>query len=84
MSPFERVFVHITKLVLSTQYTRWLFVFYCIGLHFLILLLTVFLMVDSNSEMPDNSVLGGSTGGIAGGGKANRVNAGRLPQNLAA
>ncbi|KAF6011057.1 hypothetical protein HII12_002650 [Brettanomyces bruxellensis] len=84
MSPFERVFVHITKLVLSTQYTRWLFVFHCIGLHFLILLLTVFLMVDSNSEMPDNSVLGGSTGGIAGGGKANRVNAGRLPQNLAA
>jgi len=80
MSPFERVFVHVTKLVLSTQYTRWLFVFYCIGLHLLIIILTIFLMVDSSSEMPDSSVLDGSTGGIAGR-AANKVNAGTLPRN---
>ncbi|VEU23757.1 DEKNAAC104953 [Brettanomyces naardenensis] len=68
MSPFERVFIQATKLIMSTKYTRWLFVFYCLGLHLLVLILTIYLVGDSGSAaLPDRSVISGSTGGIANG-----------------
>ncbi|ODV86921.1 hypothetical protein CANARDRAFT_189874, partial [[Candida] arabinofermentans NRRL YB-2248] len=44
MSPFERIFIQLTKTVLSTKYTRLAFVVYCVGLHFVVMLLTVYLM----------------------------------------
>ncbi|QPG72963.1 hypothetical protein FOA43_000267 [Brettanomyces nanus] len=68
LSPFERVFIQVTKLILSTKYTRWLFAFYCLGLHFLVLILTVSLMANTTSSMlPAKSIVSGSTGGIANG-----------------
>lgn len=81
MSPFERVFVQVTRLILSTKYTRWMFVFYCIGLHLLILILTLFMMTEASAEIPDDQVLSGSTGGNAHGVVSGAINAGMLPEN---
>ncbi|CDK25576.1 unnamed protein product [Kuraishia capsulata CBS 1993] len=48
MSPFERIFVSVTRTVLSTKLTRLLFVTYCIGLHFLVFLFMVYFTSPSS------------------------------------
>lgn len=66
ITPWDRIFVQVTRTVLSTQYTRWLFVTYCLGLHLLVMILT-FTALGSTStihEIPP-SPLSGTTGGIS-------------------
>lgn len=47
ITPWDRIFIQITKTVLSTQLTRWLFVAYCCSLHLLIMMLILSLMDTS-------------------------------------
>lgn len=66
LSPFERVFIQVTKLVLSTPLTRWLFVFYCFGLHALVVVLVISVLgTTGTGDAIQEAVLDGSTGGFA-------------------
>lgn len=41
IAPWDRVFIQITRTVLATPFTRWLFVAYCTSLHFLVMVLMI-------------------------------------------
>ena len=47
ITPWDRIFIQVTKTVLSTPLTRWLFVAYCLSLHLLVMILTLSLMGGS-------------------------------------
>lgn len=66
ISPWERVFIQITKTVLSTQYTRWLFVGYCFTLHLLVMLLSMYLIGSTPEPIVSQSTINSATGGKSG------------------
>lgn len=66
ISPWERIFIQITKTVLSTQYTRWLFVGYCATLHLLVMLLGLHLIGSSPEPIISQSAINSATGGKSG------------------
>lgn len=49
ITPWDRIFIQVTKTILSTQYTRWLFVAYCLSLHLLVMILTMSLLGGSGT-----------------------------------
>lgn len=65
ISPWERVFIQVTKTVLSTQYTRWLFVGYCATLHLLVALLSLHLVSSAPVPIVSHAALNSATGGKA-------------------
>ncbi|KAG7911703.1 hypothetical protein KL906_001024 [Ogataea polymorpha] len=77
MSPFERIFIQVTRFVLSTKYSRLMFVAYCFGLHMLVMMLMVYVLgsTTAGGSRPGTSMTtstGGVAGGIAGGVKSPR------------
>ncbi|KAG7700869.1 hypothetical protein KL933_004420 [Ogataea haglerorum] len=77
MSPFERIFIQVTRFVLSTKYSRLMFVAYCFGLHILVMMLMVYVLgsTTAGSSGPGISMTsstGGVAGGVAGGVKSPR------------
>lgn len=63
ISPLERIFIQVTKTVLSTQYTRWLFVGYCITLHILVMILSLTLVSSSPAPIVSQAAMNSATGG---------------------
>ncbi|GME76380.1 unnamed protein product [Ambrosiozyma monospora] len=75
ISPFERIFIQIVNVVLSTKLTRLLFVGYCLLLHLLVMIMTITMVGgDSTTTTASTSAvaaasnkMSGTTGGIANG-----------------
>jgi homeobox protein cut-like len=49
ITPWDRIFVQATRTILSTPFTRWVFVAYCLSLHLLVMILTFSMLGSSNS-----------------------------------
>lgn len=49
ISPWERIFIQMTRTILSTSATRWLFVVYCLSLHLLVMILTMCMLRGSTT-----------------------------------
>lgn len=64
LSPFERLFIFVTRSVLATRATRMLFLVYCVCLHCIVMFATVHSMSLSARMIPEVG-LSHSTGGIA-------------------
>ncbi|CAH2350633.1 protein CASP [[Candida] railenensis] len=64
LSPVERLFISFSRAILATRTTRMLFVIYCVGLHFIVMLVTIYSM-GLNTQMIPEVGINGSTGGIA-------------------
>lgn len=63
IAPWDRIFIQVTRSVLSTPYTRWLFVVYCLGLHLLVMILTLSMLGSTSSAIVESpSPLGGGPG----------------------
>ncbi|KAG0687645.1 hypothetical protein C6P40_002069 [Pichia californica] len=65
ISPWERIFIQITRTVLSTSVTRWLFVGYCLSLHLLVMILTLSMLGNSSTPTVvshSGSAIGGGPG----------------------
>lgn len=63
LSPFERMFIFITRSVLATRSTRILFLAYCLFLHALVMFTTINLLSMSTSMIPEVGI-NHSTGGV--------------------
>lgn len=66
LSPIERLFISVTRAVLATRTTRMLFLGYCLGLHCIVMFITIYAMNVSTRLIPEVG-LKGSTGGVASG-----------------
>lgn len=66
LSPAERLFISLTRAVLATRATRMLFLIYCVGLHCVVMFVTIYAM-GLNTKMVPEVGLNASTGGIASG-----------------
>ncbi|KAI5964844.1 uncharacterized protein KGF55_001914 [Candida pseudojiufengensis] len=64
LSPLERLFISLTRAVLATRGTRMIFFAYCLGLHIIVMFMTVYAMNIHTSLIPEVG-LNSSTGGIA-------------------
>ncbi|KAI5951691.1 hypothetical protein KGF54_004766 [Candida jiufengensis] len=64
LSPLERLFISITRAVLATRTTRMVFFAYCLGLHIVVMFMTIYAMNIHTSLIPEVG-LNSSTGGIA-------------------
>lgn len=64
LSPFERLFIFITRSVLATRATRMLFLAYCVFLHCIVMFTTVHSINLSTKLIPEVG-LNHSTGGVA-------------------
>lgn len=64
LSPFERIFISVTRSILATRTTRMLFLAYCVFLHFLVMFTTIHSMSISTKMIPEVG-LNQSTGGSA-------------------
>lgn len=64
LSPFERIFILITRAVLATRTTRLLFLLYCIGLHVIVMFSTIH-STSMNAKMLPEVGMSSSTGGNA-------------------
>lgn len=53
LSPFERIFISFIRAILATRTTRYLFLLYCFGLHFVVMFITAYAMNLSTKMMPD-------------------------------
>lgn len=53
LSPFERIFISFVRAILATRTTRYLFLLYCFGLHFVVMFVTAYAMNLSTKMMPD-------------------------------
>ncbi|GAV29800.1 hypothetical protein PMKS-003304 [Pichia membranifaciens] len=62
ITPWDRIFIQVTRSVLSTPYTRWLFVVYCLSLHLLVMVLTLNMLGSSTVIAETPSPLGGGPG----------------------
>lgn len=62
ITPWDRIFIQVTRSVLSTSYTRWLFVVYCLSLHLLVMVLTLSMLGSSAAVVETSSPLGGGPG----------------------
>lgn len=63
LSPFERMFIFVTRSILATRLTRMLFLVYCVFLHCLVMFTTIHSMSMSTSMIPEVG-LNESTGGV--------------------
>lgn len=66
LNPIERLFILLTRTILATRLTRMVFFFYCLGLHLVVMMVTIYLMLVSLGYVPDVSHRG-SLGGLASG-----------------
>lgn len=66
LNPLERLFVLLTRAILATRATRMLFFFYCMGLHVIVMVVTIYSMQSHASFIPEVG-LNESTGGIPNG-----------------
>ncbi|CAK7906100.1 protein CASP [[Candida] anglica] len=66
LSPLERLFISFSRAILATRTTRLLFVIYCVGLHCIVMLITIYAMGLSTSMIPEVGK-NMSTGGVASG-----------------
>ncbi|EGW33216.1 uncharacterized protein SPAPADRAFT_151000 [Spathaspora passalidarum NRRL Y-27907] len=64
LSPLERLFVSLTRAILATRTTRMLFMAYCVGLHVVVMCITVYAM-NLNAAMIPEVGMNASTGGMA-------------------
>lgn len=64
LSPFERLFIFVTRLILATRATRMLFLGYCVLLHCLVMFTTIHAM-NMNTRLIPEVGLNHSTGGVA-------------------
>ncbi|RCK67095.1 Protein CASP [Candida viswanathii] len=64
LSPIERLFISITRAVLATRTTRMLFFAYCLGLHIVVMFITIYAMNLQTAMIPEVG-LNTSTGGVA-------------------
>lgn len=62
LSPFERIFISLTRAVLATRTTRMLFLGYCVGLHFIVMLVTIY-STSLNAQLIPEVGMNTSTGG---------------------
>lgn len=65
LGPVERMFVSLTRAILATRATRLLFFAYCVGLHAVVMFVTLYVM-SMHTAMTTEVGRGGSTGGIPG------------------
>lgn len=66
LSPAERLFISLTRAVLATRATRMLFLIYCVGLHCVVMIVTIYAMSLNTTMLPEVG-LNSSTGGVANG-----------------
>ncbi|EDK39592.2 hypothetical protein PGUG_03690 [Meyerozyma guilliermondii ATCC 6260] len=66
LSPAERLFISLTRAVLATRVTRMLFLIYCVGLHCVVMIVTIYAMSLNTTMLPEVG-LNSSTGGVANG-----------------
>lgn len=64
LSPIERIFISITRAILATRTTRMLFFMYCIGLHFMVMMMTIY-STSANTQLIPEVGINDSTGGVA-------------------
>lgn len=63
LSPFDRIYISLTRAVLATRTTRMLFLFYCLALHFIVMLTTLY-STSINTKLIPEVGINTSTGGI--------------------
>ncbi|KAK6201081.1 CASP C terminal-domain-containing protein [Scheffersomyces amazonensis] len=66
LSPIERLFISLTRAILATRTTRMLFFFYCLGLHCVVMFITIYAMSLHTTLIPEVG-MNLSTGGVASG-----------------
>lgn len=66
LSPLERLFILFLRAVLATRTTRMLFAGYCLGLHLVVMVVTVYAMSYNTLMIPEVGI-NSSTGGVASG-----------------
>lgn len=66
LSPLERMFISLTRAILATRASRMLFMVYCLGLHCVVMFITIYAMSLNTLQIPEVG-LNHSTGGIASG-----------------
>lgn len=71
LSPFDRIYISVTRAVLATRTTRMLFLFYCLALHFIVMLTTLY-STSINTKMIPEVGINTSTGGIQADGMSHR------------
>ncbi|CAX43626.1 CASP protein, putative [Candida dubliniensis CD36] len=81
LSPLERLFISITRAVLTTRTTRMLFLAYCLGLHIIVMFVTIYAMNLSTTLIPEVGK-NTSTGGIASSKVVNDVSSGKVASPL--
>lgn len=64
LSPFERIFISLTRAILATRATRMLFLFYCVGLHLIVMMTTIYSTSLHSTMIPEVGI-NTSTGGQA-------------------
>ena len=64
LSPLERLFISLTRAILATRLTRMLFLTYCLGLHCIVMLITIHSMGIQATMLPEVG-MNTSTGGLA-------------------
>lgn len=64
LSPIERLFILVTRAILATRTTRMLFMGYCLGLHAVVMFVTIYAMSIHTTLVPEVG-LNTSTGGLA-------------------
>lgn len=65
LSPFERLFIFLTRSILATRATRMIFIAYCLILHIVVMYTTIHSVQIQTKSIPEVG-LRQSTGGIAG------------------
>ncbi|CAH02873.1 CCAAT displacement transcription factor COY1 [Kluyveromyces lactis] len=60
MPPLERLFLSFAKVILANKQTRMLFMLYCLGLHGLVMVMTIYVTSFTNYITPDVSSSSGS------------------------
>ncbi|KAI5949943.1 hypothetical protein KGF57_004453 [Candida theae] len=63
LSPLERLFISLTRAILATRLTRMVFFAYCLGLHIIVMFITIYAMNIHTSLIPEVG-LNSSTGGV--------------------
>lgn len=63
LSPLERLFISLTRAVLATRTTRYIFFVYCLGLHVIVASITIYAMNLTTSMIPEVG-MNTSTGGV--------------------
>lgn len=81
LSPLERLFISITRAVLATRTTRMLFLAYCLGLHIIVMFVTIYAMNLLTTLIPEVGK-NTSTGGIASSKVVNDVLSGKVASPL--